>query len=314
MNSNTRSERRLSNGQARCLAVVLWAFVFSFFLLLVIILPLSFSYLEYNELGLRKGRVTGSVDTSRVYDGGRHVLGPSYVFQKYPASVHTVQVSNVSVVSSDRLETDLDITIMYFLDPARLGQLQKEFNLRYETIVRARALSAIKNTAVQFTTEQFFLNRTMVVKALHDAVRADLETNLYVKVPYVYLAALRIPQVVAGKQLQTAIQNQINMQQLYDNQATLVRKDTATMVNGLLNQASVIVQQATANAAADILQASANATRTVEAARTAALGRLFRRLNVTDQTQMEQLDYAYTLLHTDITLHVGYSTLLKSAV
>jgi hypothetical protein len=52
-------------------------------LLLVILLPLSFSYLDYYEYGLVQRSSTGAVDTSEVYSTGRYALGPDRHFIKY---------------------------------------------------------------------------------------------------------------------------------------------------------------------------------------------------------------------------------------
>ena len=99
----------------------------------------------------------------------------------------------MSCVSTDKLETDIEITIGYAINPTYLGELQVEFNTRYQTVVQSRAISALKNAASQFTTEQFFTNRTQVSDALHAAIRNDLEKNLYVRVPYFYMGLLRVP-------------------------------------------------------------------------------------------------------------------------
>lgn len=280
-------------------------------LLVLIIVPLSFSYLEYDEIGLVKGRVNGKVSIDKVYLGGRHLLGPSYVFQKYPASAHIISQKGVSVVSSDKLETDIDLTIVYFIDPNQLGSLQQEFNRRYETVVQSRALSAVKNAAVQFSTLQFFQNRKRVRDTLHEAVRVELETNLFVKVPFLFMGALSIPSVVSTKQLQTAVQNQVNIQQLYDNQASLVRKDTNTQANALQNNATIIVQQALAQASSMMLQANATAFQTVETARSVALGNLYSCINVTDASTMTALDHEFTLLHSNLQLRLGYDSVIK---
>ena len=47
-------------------------------LLLVILLPISFSYLDYYDYGLARRRTTGRVSLERVYEGGRYLLGPDH--------------------------------------------------------------------------------------------------------------------------------------------------------------------------------------------------------------------------------------------
>lgn len=57
-------------------------------LLTIILVPLSFSYVEYYEYGLAKRKSTGSVRTDRVYPRGRYSLGPDMTFLKYQADSH----------------------------------------------------------------------------------------------------------------------------------------------------------------------------------------------------------------------------------
>lgn len=47
-------------------------------LLLVILLPISFSYLDYYHYGLLRRRTTGRVNLNRVYEGGRYLVGPDH--------------------------------------------------------------------------------------------------------------------------------------------------------------------------------------------------------------------------------------------
>ena len=56
-------------------------------LLMVILVPMSLSHVEYYEYGLKK-RKTGNVDTSTVYDSGRHLLGRR-AKHGYVAPAHT---------------------------------------------------------------------------------------------------------------------------------------------------------------------------------------------------------------------------------
>ena len=51
-------------------------------LLLVILLPLSFSYVEYHEYGLKQRKSTGTVDVSKVYDSGRYAIVTLHTLQE----------------------------------------------------------------------------------------------------------------------------------------------------------------------------------------------------------------------------------------
>jgi hypothetical protein len=47
-------------------------------LLLVILLPLSFSYLDFYHYGFLRRRTTSRVKIDKVYDGGRYFFGPDH--------------------------------------------------------------------------------------------------------------------------------------------------------------------------------------------------------------------------------------------
>lgn len=55
----------------------------TFILMIVILVPISFAYLDYYEYGLRQRKTTGAVDTTKVYDVGRYFIGPDYTFVRY---------------------------------------------------------------------------------------------------------------------------------------------------------------------------------------------------------------------------------------
>lgn len=52
-------------------------------LLILILVPLSFSYIEYYDYGLIQRKSTGSVNTDDVYSSGRYVIGPDRTFITY---------------------------------------------------------------------------------------------------------------------------------------------------------------------------------------------------------------------------------------
>jgi hypothetical protein len=147
------------------------------------------------------------------------------VFQKYAATAQTYTYDSLSVVTQDKLETKLDLTIVYFLSKDHLAQLQKEYNLNYHSAIESNAVSAIKNAATRFTTAEYFTNHTMVERAMHEALRA-LEPTLFVTFPLFYITNKQIAASVAAKQLQTAVQNEVNSKQLFENKVRWTRSST----------------------------------------------------------------------------------------
>jgi len=47
-------------------------------LILIILLPISFSYIDYYDYGFLRRRTTGRVNLKQVYEGGRYFPGPDH--------------------------------------------------------------------------------------------------------------------------------------------------------------------------------------------------------------------------------------------
>jgi hypothetical protein len=95
--------------------------------LLVILLPMSFSYLEFYEVdfliislfllfiifeslliyikyGFARRRTTGNVDTNYVYAGGRHLIGPDFQFKIFYGAGQFVRYNHIPIFTLDNLE------------------------------------------------------------------------------------------------------------------------------------------------------------------------------------------------------------------
>ncbi|XP_036356618.1 uncharacterized protein LOC115228206 isoform X2 [Octopus sinensis] len=143
-------------------------------LLLIILLPLSFSYLDYYELGVVRNKVTGSVSLDRVYSNGRYVIGPSHEFKVFKADAHVEYINNIRVFTSDKLEVGLSGAFQYFLRLNQLAYLHKKYDVYYKDKVVKKANEAIKNVVTGFTTRSVFKER----KRLEDALLLGLQTTL----------------------------------------------------------------------------------------------------------------------------------------
>lgn len=151
-------------------------------LLMVILVPMSLSHVEYYEYGLEK-RKTGKVDTSKVYESGRYVVGPAYEFVKYQADSHFVQIEELSVFSagdnedSIGLSFQVDVDFTYLLIKDEIGQLHEDLASSYSTVILSRARDAIKNEAIFISFEEYFQER----KAVEARFRAAVEKRWNVK-------------------------------------------------------------------------------------------------------------------------------------
>lgn len=294
-------------------------------LLLVILLPMSFSGVEYYQYGFKRQKSTGSVNTEKVYAGGKYLIGPDFEFKNFSASAHFEDLYDVAVFASDKLEVKLDVHFQYFLNKDDLPILHRNYDLYYETVIRTSAIDALKGEAPNFVTREFITNRKALENALFKAVRERLggiccqkdcklyefacppgckanalcdsktEKGLWVYVKYFQLGAVDIPSDVEDRYLKALTLKEETAREQYLQDAQVIRKSTDAMVRSIQNQAAEISGNATAAANRIGKQAAANYTAIVEKARAEGLKGLYTRLGLNTQELKNSFDYLRTL-------------------
>lgn len=209
-------------------------------LLLVILLPLSFSYVDYYDYGLVQRKSTGSVDITEVYSNGRYALGPDKRFIKYQGDAHLESFEGLGVFSAAQsnvsigLAFQVDVDFTFFLIKEEIGQVHKEQASNYRGVILSRAEEAIKNIAAkQVTFTEFFQERKKVEALFRSAIeeRWTSPPNLHCRMDQFHLGRIRIPQSVATKQLEARVQNERNDREEFFQQAQIERELTTVEVN-----------------------------------------------------------------------------------
>mmetsp|Transcript_10688 Transcript_10688/g.17417 ORF Transcript_10688/g.17417 Transcript_10688/m.17417 type:complete len:315 (+) Transcript_10688:69-1013(+) len=209
-------------------------------LLTVILVPLSFSYIDYYDYGLAQRKSTGSVDTNQVYIKGRYAIGPDKRFIKYQADAHLESFNSLGVFSATTsnssigLSFQVDVDFTFFLIEDEIGEVHRELAGNYRSVILSRAEEAIKNVAaekVSFT--EFFQKRKDVERLFRTAVeeRWNAPPALHCTLDQFHLGRIRIPQSVANKQLESRVQNERNGKEQFLQNAQIERQRTAVDVN-----------------------------------------------------------------------------------
>lgn len=139
-------------------------------LLIVILIPTSFSSVEYYELGFKRRKSTGFVDISEVYTSGRYFVGPDYTFKVFPADAHFVELNEISVWTGDKIEIKISCNFQYFLRKDFLPDLHEAYNVDYKPVVRGTAIDAIKGRAADLPIDDYIRNRENIEKELFKAL------------------------------------------------------------------------------------------------------------------------------------------------
>lgn len=235
-------------------------------LLLVILLPLSFSYIDYYEYGLKQRKSTGRVSTDIVYTSGRYLNGPDFKFLKYQADAHLVHLDDVGVFSDGGannvgLSFRIDVDFTYKLKQDEIGLLHRDLAKTYKNVILARTNDAIKNSATSVPFDDYFKNRKGVEQQFREAVQSrwDTEPSMHAELGQFHLGRIKIPETVAEKQLTAKIQVEKNKEEEFLQSARLERETTAVEVNRINLERQKILRSAQAEANLIISKAFAEA-------------------------------------------------------
>lgn len=317
-------------------------------LLLVILLPMSFSYLDFYEYGFARRRTTGTVDTSKVYQGGRHFIGPDFEFKEFYAAAQFVYFGHIPIFTTDNLQVSISVELQYFLIKEDLPLLHDTFDLRYQSIVVGNAKDALKNSVTKFDTDEFISNRTIIQKELLNGVRRRLsgmcclpncrqrsecseckeweichdgckprntctkeDKGLFTEIRYLQLHDIEIPAQVNERRLLTLIRELEEEKEKSIKEEMIIRKQTELEVNKYKNQAKEAIANATAMSKLLMDQAEVNYSRTIENVHNDGLKSLYDGLTITDDKLKASLNYMRTLKdHEKIKYSIDFNSLI----
>lgn len=226
-------------------------------LLIVILVPLSFHGVEYNEYSYKKNTLTQKVDWSTYYTKGNHFWGVNYESFPFKRTLHRVELKKTSVIPTSGLEFFVDFTFYYLLDPKTIPEVYAQYAYSYNDQVVKLALGVIRDTTPNFQFNDYFSNRQVI----QNAIEANLTSALYEKnftLPkgFFMMQDMYFSAAVTNKYLQTAIQSQETQTAAFIQQQNYVQQQTNYMVSLYNNNASYI--NATTATAITTMIANAN--------------------------------------------------------
>ena len=301
------------NDNCTCILILLAMGV----LLTVILVPLSFSYVEYYEYGLDQRKTTGSVDIDTVYGKGRHAIGVDHRFIKYQADAHVETLRGFSVFSSGEsnssvgLDFKVDVDYTFLLVEDEIGLVHQEIAKSYREVIVSRAKDAIKNEAIYVTFSQYFRDRQAVEQRFREAVQNRWNTAppLHCTLDQFHLGRIQIPESVGAKQLEAKIQNERNDQEAFLQQAQVEREMTAVQVNTIYLEEQKVLRTARAEASLIRSKAQSEAAKVIANAQTEGTFELVQAAEIVGQEQLTAFTYIRTLQQREtVDVHVNYLT------
>lgn len=254
-------------------------------ILICTMVPTSFYGVEYNEYALSRYKLTNKMDYDHVYDNGNYYLGLNYEMIKFPRSFQfeTFSGNDLRVFSKEGLEFGVQCTFQWRILPEAIPDIYKQFRVTYRPQVLNRVIATIKNTATQYTTDDFVTKRAEIDNAITLAI-GDAIDDLGFNIPAdkFQFAKPILPDNVRARFLQTQIQLVKNDEQSLRQQQSLVLQETNVIVAQINSNATRTLTEANSTSTLILSQAKADAFRIIGNAEQAGLNSLFEGMNITD--------------------------------
>jgi len=294
-------------------------------LLTIILLPSSFVYFAYNEIGFVKYTVNNNVNTDKTYEIGRFYTGPFFKAVVFPRDHQRID-SRLAIFTDDGQEFNINMVTFFRLDITRLAELYDQFGTTsWKNQASIRIDSTIKSMAPNWKIDDYIRKRESIVSEFYygttefSGVRADLESiGIILDYDKFWMAAVEIPEAIASRNLDAAIQLQVNEMEQNNRQVILVETETLRLEQVILGNitrvkaggdAGVQTINAAADAAIVTLNAAADAAIAKELAVASAeadnlmattdgsgLSDLFNALNITNITVKSKYIAYFSLL------------------
>lgn len=266
----------------------------------LLLIGLSYNTVAYYQIGLTKSRSTGSVDRSSVYENGNYFLNPDNAFLVYPSTIMTKSFPNLSIWSLASKEDagiflEIDITFQYYIIPETLGKLYNKIGTNYDKLLESLAISAIKNEAVKWSSDDYLKNRRKIEKSMLKSLHSKLEDEANCNITSLQLLDIQFPQSFYDRKLDTAVQIQTNIATEYSLNAQIIRGKTSQMVAYLLNQATQTIKLSESQAINIKEIAKTKSKEIIQNAKIESFFSIVKELNITNKTQILSLDYLLQL-------------------
>lgn len=267
-------------------------------LLILILLPLSFSYVERGQVGLRATRVSGDVDQDGpVYimdenHNGRYHLGPGSTIETFDNLIQ--QDSQVlNAIASNSRGFKLHVISFYRIIEPELGNLFQKFNQNWKVAAVNEVVSTLKSVAPQYDIDDYVENIETIRVAMENSIRAELRANHLKVIPNGFIIIrVDFQGDIDDQYLRNVIQEQTNEERLIQREVDLILQDTETRKQEILANQTRVKETGAAQAKNIVVEAQAEADKIRGLANTEGFTHLFNHFNVTDpSTRTDFLEY-----------------------
>tara|TARA_B110000285_G_C15124723_1_gene619436 strand:+ start:1921 stop:2886 length:966 start_codon:yes stop_codon:yes gene_type:complete len=236
----------------------------------IILLCVSFQYVDYNQYALKRNTLTNKVYTDKIYENGRYIFGPSVDMIYFERDYQKVDFSGstaLSVSNDDGTGFHITVTFFYKIQKKNIENLYNKFGTNYRSKILSLSQSTLKNTAILYSIDEYLTERVKITKAIKTNVTKTLN-NIWIDVDELQLHEVLFPEVVKNKYLDAAVQLQVNAKMEYEQDAGLIRQETSRLVEIIDANKTLILAKAEANYNVITELSMVNSTQLIETAKT----------------------------------------------
>lgn len=253
------------------------------FLTCMIMLITSFSYVEYDEYCFKKSTTTNKVDQSEVYANGRYLWGFNQKKVSFPR-LFQQQELNLSVANEEGVMVNVLVSFWYRLPKENLAAIYSRYGTAYETQLLSFARSAVRNTAVDFSVNEFLTNRSIVRDQIAVEVSRAIAELEGIDCPAytVQLNEIEFTAALIQSHLNAAITLEENLLKEFEQEATEIRATTDKLVEEYSANTTIITRTAEASKTAQIETAQAQYDEIIGSARGNGMASAMSALGIED--------------------------------
>lgn len=241
-------------------------------LMMLIMLPESFSYVNWDELAFQKNTLSNTVDRETVYTNGRYFWGLSTepltfpsIYQKISYRGNDLLVfagsgDDANNTAQAGLEFGIECDVFYRLQPENLKEIFNDFGTAYHERFVDSIKASIKNTAPEFTVDDYILRRQDISERMREEINHDIQNlNLQIDEHKFVLLSVHFPARLLNKFEATVMKDLEIDKSVLDRDVDLYQKGTEEAISRIRANITLINSTTDARVAAIIAQGNAQA-------------------------------------------------------
>eukprot|EP01116_Phalansterium_solitarium_P018700 TRINITY_DN504_c0_g1_i1.p1 TRINITY_DN504_c0_g1~~TRINITY_DN504_c0_g1_i1.p1 ORF type:complete len:331 (-),score=48.53 TRINITY_DN504_c0_g1_i1:196-1188(-) len=269
-------------------------------ILFVVLMPLSFAVIQFDEVGIRYNKVSRELASS--YDTeGRHYVAPGEVYFLFKRRFITynfigngndddTDVTNADVldfpaidcITSDGVIVTASITLQFTLLLDKLVDLLKDYGFEFNGVIVRQVRASVRSACSSHTVTEFYENRGLVQDTILNKTKTAL-LGVYCSADFLQLTNAEFPPDYSSA-VNSKAQAAASVQQAFnERQQALIASQTQVLQ--ATQQAFVTVTQASAAAEGTLAIARADAAgiELLYNATASAYGEMMQALDLTPQ-------------------------------